>query len=181
MTGCTSPSRLTKPPGMTRERMGKNIAGAQQRNHALEDGIDILAVGAAGRQSPELTEMNIDRQVGAAPDLGRHFDDANAPAGEAADFGMGLDAANEVAVGGGRLHRGVDFDAVGAIEVGVIMSFQASDQIGGQKGQRARLGLLDNEVPETGQRHAGRAALIDQRGDPGLDTPPYRHSRRSGR
>jgi len=48
------------------------------------------------------------------------------------------------------------------------MSFQASDQIGGQKGQRARLGLLGDKMPESGQRHAGRAALIDQRRHPGL-------------
>ena len=118
--------------------MGENIAGAQQRDDALEDGIDILAIGAAGRQTPELTEMHIDRQVRAAPDLGGHFDDANAPAGEAADFSMRLDAANEVEVGGCGFHRGIDFDAVGAIKVGVKMSFQPADQIGGQKGEDVR-------------------------------------------
>src|SRR6202021_3418242 len=61
--------------GVTRERMGENVAGAQQRNPALEDGIDVLAVGAAGRQSPELTEMNINRQIGAAADPAPNFDE----------------------------------------------------------------------------------------------------------
>ncbi len=113
--------------------------------------------------------MHIDRKIGAAPDLGRHFDDANAPAGKAADLGMRLDAANEVEIGLRGFHGGVDVDAVGAIEVGVVMSFQAADQIGRQKGQRARFGRLGNEMPETGKRHAGRATLIDQRGHAGLD------------
>src|ERR1700742_2909220 len=87
---------IDETAGVARERMGKDIAVAQQRDHALQDGVDVLTVGAAFRQAPELAEMHIDRQIGTTADLGRHFDDANTPAGEAADFGMRLDAANEV-------------------------------------------------------------------------------------
>ena len=113
--------------------------------------------------------MHIDRKVGATPDLGRHLDDADAPARKAADLGMGLDAANEIAVGGRRFHGGIDIDAVGAVEIGIIVSFQAADQIGREKGVGPRLRLLGNEMPETRQGHAGGAALIDQRRDAGLD------------
>ena len=84
--------------GMARERMRQHVALSQQRDHALQDRIDVFAVGAAFRQAPELTEVHIDRQVCAASDLGRHFDDANAPAREATDLRMGLDAANDVEV-----------------------------------------------------------------------------------
>ena len=42
--------------------------------------------------------MHIDRQIGAASNLGRHFNDANAPARETADLRMGLDAANEIEI-----------------------------------------------------------------------------------
>src|ERR1700752_3051133 len=70
---------------MARERMSKNVARLQQGNDALEDSVDVLAVVAARRQAPELAEMHIDWQVRAGADFGRHFYDANAPAGEAAD------------------------------------------------------------------------------------------------
>ena len=103
--------------GMARERMRQHVALAQQGDHALQDRIDVFAVGAAFGQAPELTEMHIDRQIGAASDLGRHFDDANAPARETTDLRMGLDAANDVEIGRGRLHRGVDVDAIRAVEL----------------------------------------------------------------
>jgi hypothetical protein len=77
--------------------------------------------------------------------------------------------ANDVAIGGRRLHGRVDIDAVGAVEVGVIVPLQAADQIGRHESVSPRLRLLGDEVPETRQCHAGRAALIDQRRDAGLD------------
>ncbi len=48
------------------------------------------------------------------------------------------------------------------------MAFEAADQIGRQEGVDAGLGCLGDEVAEARQRHAGRAALIDHRGDAGL-------------
>src|ERR1700674_6068170 len=114
--------------------------------------------------------MDIDRKLGATPDLGRHLDYADAPARKTADLSMGLDAANDVAVGFRRLHGGVDIHAVGTVKIGIVVSFQASHQIGREKGVSPRLGLLCDEVPEARQRHAGWSALVDQRRDAGLDT-----------
>ena len=57
---------IDEAAGMARERMRQHVALAQQRDHALQNRIDVLAVGAAFRQAPELAEMHIDRQIGAA-------------------------------------------------------------------------------------------------------------------
>ncbi len=145
--------------------MRENVARPQLRDHALDDGVGILAVGAAFRQTPELTEMHVERQVGLTADLRRHLQHFDAPAREAADLGMSLDAAHDVLVGIGRQNRRVDIDAVGAVETGIEMPFQPADQISRQEGKNARLGFFDDEIAEAGQGHAGRAALIDDRGD----------------
>ena len=121
---------IDEAAGMPRERMGQNIAGAQQRNHPLEYCIDVLTIGAALGQAPQLPKVYIDRKIGAARDLGGHFDYADTPACKAADFGMRLDAANKIAVGVRRLHRGIWIDAVGPLEIGIVVTFQASHQIG---------------------------------------------------
>src|SRR5262249_59290311 len=55
------------------------------------------------------------------------------PAREAADLGMRLDALDEIAVGKRRLDRAVNIDAVRPIELGVVMSFHAADEIGRQE------------------------------------------------
>ena len=102
-------------------------------------------------------------------DLGRHLDDADAPARKATDLGMRLDAAHEITVLGGGLYRGIDIDAVGRVEIGIVVPFQATDQIGGEEGVSTRLGFLRDEVPETRQRHARGSALIDQRRDAGVN------------
>ncbi len=181
MTGCTSPSRLTKPPGWRVNGMRQHVAWPQQRNHAGQNRVDILAIGAALRQAPELTEMHVDRQVGASSDLGGHFDDANAPAREAADLGMRLDAANQIAIGHGRLDGGVDVDAVGAVEIGVVVSLQVRRPDRPTETHRRATGLLGDEMPETRQRHAGRAALIDQRRHAGLHADHVRvHAEAAG-
>src|SRR6516164_11590123 len=75
---------IDEAAGMPRERMGQNIAGAQQRNHPLEYRIDILTIGAALGQAPQLPKVHIDRKIGAARDLGGHFDYADTPACKAA-------------------------------------------------------------------------------------------------
>ena len=90
---------INKAAGMARKRMRQHVPFAQQRDHAFQDRIDVFAVGAALGQTPELAEMHIDRQVRTASDLGRHFDDANAPARETADLRMRLDAAYDIEIG----------------------------------------------------------------------------------
>src|SRR5579862_2920616 len=147
---------IDETAGMTRKRMRKNIAGAKQGDDPFQNRIDILAIGSTLGKTPELAEMHIDRKVGAAADLGGHFDDADAPARETADLGMRLDAANEIAVGNSSLDGGVDIDAIGPIEIGVIVSFEAANEIGRKKSIGARLRCLGNEMTESRQRHAGR-------------------------
>ena len=137
--------------GMARERMRENVARPQFRDHALQDGVGILAVGAALRQAPELAEMDVERQVGLASDLGRHLQHLDAPARKAADLGVALDAANEIAVGVGRLHRRVDVDAVGAVEVRVVVPLEAADEVGRQEGIDPGLRRLGDEVAEARQ------------------------------
>ena len=52
---------INEAAGMPRERMG------------LEYCIDVLTIGAALGQAPQLPKVHIDRKIGAACDLGGHF------------------------------------------------------------------------------------------------------------
>ena len=49
------------------------------------------------------------------------------------------------------------------------MPFEPAHEIGRQEGVDARLRRFRDEVPEARQRHAGRAALVDHRGDAGMN------------
>src|ERR1700722_4189403 len=89
---------VDKAAGMAREGMREDVAGAQQRDDALQNRIDILALRARFGQVPKLAEMNVDRQIRRAPDLRRKLDDLDAPAGKAADLGMALDPAHDVRI-----------------------------------------------------------------------------------
>ena len=60
----------------------------------LQDGVGVLPVRTRVGQAPERTEVYVERQVRLAADLGRHLQDADAPAGEAANLGVALDAAH---------------------------------------------------------------------------------------
>jgi len=82
--------------------------------------------------------MNIDREVRLPADLRRHLDHPDAPACEAADLGVRLDAAHQIAVRHRGFHGGVDVDTVRAVQIRVVVSFKAADQIGGQERQHAR-------------------------------------------
>src|SRR4051794_23930837 len=101
---------IDEASGMARERMRQYVTFPQQRDDPRQDSIYILPIGAAFGQAPELTEMEVDRQIGAASDFGRHLDNANAPAREPANFGMRLDAANQIWIRRRGLHGGVDID-----------------------------------------------------------------------
>ena len=50
------------------------------------------------------------------------------------------------------------------------MALEAADEIGGNEGVAAARRLLRDEMAVAGKRHAGGAALVDQRGDAALDT-----------
>ena len=56
---------INKTAGMSRERVGQHIAGAKQRDHSRQDRVDVFTIGAALRQAPKLSEVHIDRKVGA--------------------------------------------------------------------------------------------------------------------
>ena len=111
--------------------------------------------------------MHIKRKVGAAADLRRHLQNFYAPAREAADLGVTLDAAHDVLVGIGRRHGRIDIDAGGAVQIGVVVALQPADQIGRQEGINLRRGRFDDEVAEARQGHAGRTALVDHGSDAG--------------
>ena len=74
-----------------------------------------------------------------------------------------------IEVGLGGVDRRLDVDAVRAVEVRIEMTFETADQIGRQERIDAGLRRVRDEMPEARQRHAGRAALVDQRGDAGMD------------
>ena len=109
--------------------------------------------------------MNVERHVGAARDLRRLANDLDAPAGEPTEFSMGLEPLDDVRIRERRLDRRLDIDAVGSIQIRVVMAFHAAHQIGRQVGKDARRLGLDNEFAKGGERHAGRPTLVDQRCD----------------
>ena len=112
--------------------------------------------------------MDVDRQFRETADLRGHLDDANAPAGKAADFGVRLDPADDILVGFRRRNGRGDIDAFRAVQLGIVMTLKAAHDIGGEKRDDARLRGLDDEMAKAGERHARRAALVDDRGHAGM-------------
>ena len=80
--------------------------------------------------------MDVQRQVERLADLGRATHRLVTPERETADLRMALHAAHQVSVLAGRPHGIVDRDAVGPIEFGVVMPFQATH--GQRKGKLPR-------------------------------------------
>jgi hypothetical protein len=84
---------------MARERMGQDVARLQQRHDLGEDGVGVDAVAAVLGKRPELPEVDVERLVGTARDLGRLLHHLDAPAREPAELGMRLEALDDVGVG----------------------------------------------------------------------------------
>src|ERR1051326_8296419 len=61
----------------------------------------------------------------------------------------------------------IDVDAVGPVEVGVEMPLHPAHEVGREKHDHAAFLRLHHELAEGGQRHARRAALVDERRDAG--------------
>ena len=148
--------------GMAREGMGQDIARPQDLQHVGQDRVGIVGMLVVG-QRPELAEMDVERQVERAADLRRAPHRLVAPAREAADLGMALHAAHQVGVLARRPHRVVDGDAVGTIELGVIVALEAAHHVGRDEGEHAARGGLDDELAETREGQHRRPALVDQR------------------
>ena len=125
----------------------------------------MLVVG----QGPELAEMDVERQVERAADLGRAAHRLVAPARETADLGMALHAAHQVGVLAGRAHRVVDGDAVGTVELGVVVALQPAHHVGGDEGEHAGGGGLGDIFAEAGEGQHRGSALVDHRGHAGMD------------
>ena len=119
------------------EGVGQHVAGLQQPNHLVENGVGVHAVGTRFRQRPELSEMDVQRQVGLLGNLRRHAHHLDAPTRKPAQFRVRLEALDDVRILLGGLHRGVDVQAVGLVERGIVMSLHAADQVGRQIGHHA--------------------------------------------
>ena len=160
--------------GMARERVRDDVAGFQQRHHLLEDGVGIHAVRARLRQRPELAEVDVERQVGTPGDFRRQADHLDAPARETAQLRVRLEALYDVEVLERALHRGFDVHAVRLVQRRVVVAFHAAHEVGREEGEAAALLRVDHILPERGQRHARRAALVDERGDAGAHAAEVR-------
>src|SRR5262249_2829669 len=120
---------VDEPARVPGEGVGQDVAGPQE----IEDlGQDVIGVGLASLgQRPEAGEGDVRGQVRAGADAGGQPEDLDAPAGQAADLGVRLDAPDEVAVLPRGPDGGVDVDAVGPVEGRVVVALQASDEVGG--------------------------------------------------
>ena len=154
--------------GMARERMREDIAWPQDLEHVGQDGIGIVG-GLVLGQRPELAEMDVERQVERLADLGGTPHRLVAPAREAADLGMALDAAHQVGVVARRAHGVVDRDAVGPVELGVVVAFQAAHHVGRDEREHASRGGLGDIFAEAGEGQHRRSALVDHGGHAGMD------------
>ena len=112
--------------------------------------------------------MDVERQVEGAADLGGAAHRGIAPAREAADLGMALHAAHQVGIVAGGAHRVVDGDAVGAVELGVVVALQPAHHVGRDEGQHAGAGGLDHELAEAGEGQHRGPALVDHGGHAGM-------------
>src|SRR5205814_1498250 len=91
------PVLADKAAGVTCEGMRQNVARLEQVEDVRQDAVGIDPRLAALRQGPELAEMDVERQLRLARDLLGEAEGLPAPTRKAADFGMRLDAFDEVA------------------------------------------------------------------------------------
>ena len=152
--------------GMASEWMREDVPRTEDLDHAREDRVRIRVARPRLGERPELAEVDVEREVGLAGDLGAEAQDVEPPARHAADLGVGLDAANQVRVLLGGADGGGDVDAVGTVERRVVVALEPPDQIGGQEGVDPGRRRLGDELPEARERHAAWAALVDHRGRP---------------
>ena len=96
----------------------------------FENRVGVLAIGSALGQAPQLTEVNVEREIGLAADFRGHLQHLDAPARKAADLGVPFNPPDDVAVGVGGGHRGLDVDAVRAVQGRIKMSLKAAHEVG---------------------------------------------------
>ena len=109
---------------VTGERMRQHVAFIHQRNDLLDDHPRIDADAFLLR--PQRSEMHIDRQPEFASGLLGEFQRFQSPAGEAARFGMRLDALDQLRIFPRRLDDSRDVDSGGPVQVDVAMPEQTT-------------------------------------------------------
>src|SRR3569833_2979271 len=109
--------------------------------------------------------MDIERQAGLVGDVAPSLDDLQAPAGLAADLGMGLDAAHDIEVFLGDANRVLDVHAIRTVQVRIKMPLESADEVAGDEAEQPALCRVDEIIAESADRHAAWAALLAQRGD----------------
>ena len=87
---------------------------------------------------------------------------------------MRFDSLDDVAVLERALHRRLHVHAVRLVERRVVVTFHAADQVGRQKGQRARLLGFHDVGAKCRQRHARGPALVHDSGDAGAHAAQIR-------
>ena len=158
---------IDEAAGMAREGMGEDVARPQDVEHLRQDGVGVVGLLVL-RQRPELAEVDVERQVERAGDLRRAAHGLVAPARETADLGMALHAAHEVGILAAGAHRVVDGDAVGTIEFGIVVAFEAAHHVGRDEGQHAGRRGFHREFAEAREGQHRRTALVDHGGDAGM-------------
>ena len=144
--------------------MREDVAGLEALDHLVEDRIGIDRQSALLGPGPELAEVDVHRQRGLAAHPGGEPHHVQAPAREAADLGVGLQAPHQVRIAACGLHGGRHVEAVRAIQLRVVVPLQAPHEVGRQEGQHARVRRLGDVAAKARQRDAARPALVDQRG-----------------
>jgi hypothetical protein len=115
---------------MTRAGVGQDIARLEEFNHLGQDVIGINVIGPGLRHWPQLAKMDIDGQIGFLADARRESHDLDTPARKTAQFGVCLDAFDEIGIFPGGAYRGLDVQAIGPVERRIGMPCEATDEIG---------------------------------------------------
>jgi hypothetical protein len=89
---------VDKPSGMAGKGMGQDVTWFEELNHLRENAICIHVVGTRFRQGPELAKMHVDWQLSCLANTCCQAHDVESPAGKTADFGMRLNALNQIGV-----------------------------------------------------------------------------------
>ena len=161
------------------ERVRDDVAGIEQRHHLGDEhvGIDARPVGLG----PQASEMDVDGNLGLSRGLLGQLQGLDAPARVAADFRVGLDALDDVAVLLDGRDRLPHVDAVGTVELGVAMADEPADEIVRDEREHPGDRRLHDELAKPLDRQRRRAALIDHGRHAGPD--PHQigiHAERAG-
>ena len=173
MIGWTFPvSPDTKPPGWRVKGWASTSPGSSRGDDLANVGVGVDRHPVPER--PELPQVDVEGDPRLPGDRLPELDHFDPPARRAADLGVGLDPPDEVAVLLDRTHRVLDVHPVRTVELRIAVAFETADEVGGDEAQDAARGALGDVVPEPGDGHAARAALVDEGGDPGADPDEIR-------